>query len=162
MAKEKEIAKTNAMRILEREKISYLPHSYDHSDGKIDGVAVAKKMGQAPEQVFKTLVTVGHSKNYYVFVIPVAEELHLKKAAKAVGEKSIEMIPVKEINRVTGYIRGGCSPIGMKKLYRTVFDETCLLVDTMIVSGGKIGFQVETAPEDLIRVCKGETADITE
>ena len=158
----KAAAKTNAMRILEQKKIDFISHTYDHSDGKIDGAAVAQKMGQSPQTVFKTLVTIGHSKNYYVFVIPVTSELHLKNAAKAVGEKSIEMIPVKEINRVTGYIRGGCSPIGMKKQYVTVLDESCLNLPKMIVSGGKIGFQIELEPKDLIAVCDARTAQLTQ
>ena len=158
----KSVAKTNVMRILEQKKIDFVSHTYDHSDGKIDGTAVAKKMGQSPQMVFKTLVTVGHSKNYYVFVIPVESELHLKNAAKAVGEKSVEMIPVKEINRVTGYIRGGCSPIGMKKQYVTVLDESCLTLSSMIVSGGKIGFQIELDPNDLISACGAQTAKLTQ
>lgn len=158
----KGIVKTNAMRILDQKKVPFVSHTYDHSDGKIDGAAVARKMGQDPERVFKTLVTIGHSKNYYVFVIPVESELHLKNAAKAVGEKSVEMIHVKEINGVTGYIRGGCSPIGMKKHYVTVLDESCLSLPTMIVSGGKIGFQIELAPKDLITVCDAKTAQLTQ
>lgn len=152
--------KTNVMRILEREKIPYEGHTYEHEDGAIDGQAVAQKLGQRPEQVFKTLVAVGHSKNYYVFVIPVNQELNLKKAAKAVGEKSVQMIHVKEINGVTGYIRGGCSPIGMKKQYPTVIHESCLELSSMIVSGGKIGFQVELAPKDLIRAAGAKVADL--
>ena len=114
MAKE---AKTNAMRMLERMKISYTPHEYDHDDGAIDGVSVATKLGQDPARVFKTLVTQGASRSYFVFVIPVAAELDLKKAAKSVGEKSVAMIHVADINKVTGYIRGGCSPVGMKKQF---------------------------------------------
>lgn len=155
-------AKTNAMRILERARIPYLPHTYEHKDGAFDSVAVATKLGQPLEQVFKTLVTVGHSKQYFVFVIPVAKELNLKKAAKSVGEKSVEMIHVKDINKVTGYIRGGCSPIGMKKAYRTVVDSSCLQIPSIVVSGGKIGFQVELKPEDLLRVVPAETAEIAE
>lgn len=155
-------AKTNAMRILEKAKIPFQSHTYDHSDGAIDGVSVAQKLGQDENRVFKTLVTQGAGKNYYVFVIPVAKELALKAAAKAVGEKSVEMIPVKDINRVTGYIRGGCSPIGMKKQFRTVLDASALEPDTIIFSGGKIGFQIEMAPRDLIALIDADTADITQ
>lgn len=155
-------SKTNAMRILEREKISYQPHYYNHDDGQIDGISVASKLNEPLEQVYKTLVTIGHSKNYYVFVIPVAKELHLKKAAKAVSEKSVEMIPVKEINKVTGYIRGGCSPVGMKKLFPTVIDKSCEAIPSIIVSGGKIGTQLELSPGDLLHAVHGITAEITE
>ena len=154
--------KTNAMRILEKAKIPFQPHTYDHSDGVIDGVSVAHKLGQDEKQVFKTLVTQGASRKYYVFVIPVAKELALKAAAKAVGEKSVEMIPVKSINQVTGYIRGGCSPIGMKKQFPTVLDASALSCDTIIFSGGKIGFQVEVRVEDLKKVLKFDFADIAE
>jgi len=153
--------KTNAMRLLDAAGISYTAHTYDASDGSIDGVSVARKLGEDPEKVFKTLVTVGASKNYYVFVLPVVAELDLKKAARAVKEKSIEMIPVKDINKITGYIRGGCSPIGMKKEYRTVVDETAILYDTIIFSGGKIGFQIEMAPDDLFDLIGADVTDIT-
>lgn len=149
------------MRILEKEKIVYQMHTYDASD-KIDGVSVAAKIGIDPMRVFKTLVTQGKSGEYYVFVIPVNAELHLKAAAAAVGEKNVEMIHVKDINRVTGYIRGGCSPVGMKKQYRTVIDSTAEHLDTLIVSGGKIGFQVELAPNDLQRAVNAEFAKIAE
>ena len=145
--------KTNAMRILEKEKISYQMHTYDASDGQIDGAAVARKVGMDPAKVFKTLVTQGHSGNYFVCVLPVEHELNLKKAAKVFGEKSLEMIPVAKINAVTGYIRGGCSPIGMKKSYRTVFDCSAQQQETMVVSGGKIGFQIEAKPDDLLKAC---------
>ncbi len=153
--------KTNAMRIVEKEKISHSFHTYDAGDGAIDGVSVAHKMGQDERKVYKTLVTKGCGRDYYVFVLPVAAELNLKAAARAVGEKSVEMIPVKDINKVTGYIRGGCSPIGMKKEYRTVIDSSCLSLDTMIFSGGKIGFQIEMAPGDLISLVHAQTAEIT-
>lgn len=146
MAKE---AKTNAMRFLDRNKISYTTHTYDCSDGKIDGLAVAEKLNQDREKVFKTLVTVGHSKNYFVYVIPVAEELDLKKCARAAEEKSVEMIHVKDINKITGYIRGGCSPLGMKKLFRTYVQESALNFDTIIFSGGRCGSQIEMNPKDL-------------
>lgn len=153
--------KTNVMRILDKAKISYIAHTYNHSDGAIDGAAVAEKMGQNPEQVFKTLVTKGNGRDYYVFVIPVLKELDLKKAAKAVGEKSVEMIHVKDINKVTGYIRGGCSPIGMKKQFETVFDKSAENIEAIIVSAGKIGYQIELAPKDLIEIVGAKTAEIT-
>lgn len=161
MAKVKE-EKTNVMRVLEQKKIPYTPHTYEHEEGvAVDGVTVAASLGQDPECVFKTLVARGASKGIYVFCIPVAENLDLKKAARAVGEKSIEMIHVKEINTLTGYIRGGCSPVGMKKQYPTVFHETAEIVDTMMVSAGKIGYQVELAPGALIELVGGTLADIT-
>lgn len=160
MAKQKE-EKTNVMRILEQKQISYTPHTYEHEEGvAVDGVTVANSLGQDPEQVFKTLVARGAGKSIYVFVIPVAENLDLKKAARAVGEKSIEMIHVKEINALTGYVRGGCSPVGMKKQYPTVFHETVQIVDTMMVSAGKIGYQVELAPDALIELVGAEVADL--
>lgn len=153
--------KTNVMRILDKAKITYKAHTYDHSDGAIDGAAVAEKMGQNPEQVFKTLVTKGAGRDYYVFVVPVLKELDLKKAAKSVGEKHVEMIHVKDINKVTGYIRGGCSPIGMKKQFTTVFDKSAENIETIIVSAGKIGYQIELAPKDLIELVGAKTAEIT-
>jgi Cys-tRNA(Pro)/Cys-tRNA(Cys) deacylase len=151
--------KTNAMRILDKAGISYNTYTYDHSDGLIDGVSVAEKMGQPIERVYKTLVTKGTSRDYYVFVIPVADELNLKAAAKSVGEKAVEMIKVADINKVTGYVRGGCSPIGMKKEYKTVLDSSCIMLSTFIVSAGKIGHQIELAPKDLIDIihCKTES-----
>ena len=142
-------AKTNAQRMLEKEKISYLAHTYETEDGHIDGVSVAHKMGIDPAVVFKTLVTRGASRGIYIFVVPVALELNLKAAARAVGEKSVEMIAVKEITPLTGYVRGGCSPIGMKKHYPTVVDESARLLERMIVSAGRIGDQIELAPGDL-------------
>ena len=142
-------AKTNAQRMLEKEKISYLAHTYETEDGHIDGVSVAHKMGIDPAVVFKTLVTRGASRGIYIFVVPVALELNLKAAARAVGEKSVEMIAVKEITPLTGYIRGGCSPIGMKKHYPTVVDESARPLERMIVSAGRIGDQIELAPGDL-------------
>ena len=153
--------KTNVMRILDKAKITYKAHTYDHRDGAIDGAAVAEKMGQNPEQVFKTLVTKGAGRDYYVFVVPVLKELDLKKAAKSVGEKHVEMIHVKDINKVTGYIRGGCSPIGMKKQFVTVFDKSAENIETIIVSAGKIGYQIELAPKDLIEIVGAKTAEIT-
>ena len=161
MAKQKE-EKTNVMRILEQKQISYTAHTYEHEEGvAVDGVTVAAQLGQDPECVFKTLVARGASKGVYVFCIPVAENLDLKKAARAVGEKAIEMVAVKEINALTGYIRGGCSPVGMKKQYPTVFHETAEIVDTIMVSAGKIGYQVELAPVDLVELVGGTLSDIT-
>ena len=153
-------AKTNAMRMLDRAGIPYRTWSYDHGDGKIDGLSVAAKLGQDPDRVFKTLVTRGASGGYFVFVIPVALELDLKKAARAVGEKSVAMIPVAEINKATGYIRGGCSPVGMKKRYPTVFDRRVESLSTVIVSGGRIGSQLEAAPGALMQLLSATAADI--
>ena len=158
MAKE---AKTNAMRMLEKEGISYQLHTYDASDGHIDGAAVARKCNEDPDMVYKTLVTQGNDHNYYVFVIPVEQELDLKARAKVVGAKSVEMVHVKDLLKITGYIRGGCSPVGMKKKYTTVFDETIVLFNTILVSGGRIGTPIEAAPDDLLRVTDGITAAIT-
>lgn len=161
MAKEKEI-KTNVMRILDREKVDYHTYFYPHGEGAVDGVTVARLLMQNEEQVFKTLVTKGTSREYHVFVVPVSKELDLKAAARSVGEKAVEMIPVSEINKVTGYIRGGCSPIGMKKLYSTVVDESCQNFATIFFSAGKIGAQVELAPAELLRLTQGKTAPIAE
>ena len=152
--------KTNVMRILGQKKIKYTAHEYPHGEDAVDGVTVARMTGRDPACVFKTLVTRGASKGIYVFVIPVAEELDLKKAAKAVGEKSIAMVHVSEINALTGYVRGGCSPIGMKKQYKTVYHSSILSQDTVLVSAGKIGQQVELAPADLIALTRGSTANI--
>lgn len=151
--------KTNVMRILDKAKIQYNHYEYPHGKDAVDGVSVAKLLGQNPDCVFKTLVTHG-SGGYFVFVVPVAQELDLKKAAKAVGEKSVEMIPVKDINKVTGYIRGGCSPVGMKKQYKTVIHSSALSIEKIIVSAGKIGYQIELAPQELIDLIGAETADI--
>lgn len=154
-------AKTNAMRILEREKVPYTAHEYAHEEGvAVAGVDVAGSMGEDPACVYKTLVTQGNSKNYFVFVIPVAAELDLKAAARSVGEKSVAMIHVADINKVTGYVRGGCSPVGMKKQYTTVFDESVLTQEKVYVSGGRIGTQVRCAPADLIRAARAATAKI--
>ncbi len=158
MAKSKE-EKTNVMRTLEQKKLPYTAHTYDPA-GPIDGVSVAQTLGQLPERVFKTLVTKGASGAYYVFDIPVAENLDLKKAAKAVGEKSVAMLPQKELLPLTGYVHGGCSPVGMKKQFPTMFHETALLYDTVCVSAGKIGFQVECRPGDLVALLRAKTADI--
>lgn len=160
MAKEKEI-KTNAMRILDKAKAEYTPHHYDADDGKIDGISVAEKIGYPKEIVYKTLVTVAPSKQYYVFVIPVEKELNLKAAAKSVGEKSVEMIHVADINKVTGYIRGGCSPVGMKKEYKTVIDESVKNLDKFFVSAGRIGSQLEIAPSELKKVINYDICPIT-
>ena len=160
MAKNKE-EKTNVMRALEQKKIAYTAHSYPHEEGvAVDGVTVAKSMGFDPAQVFKTLVARGASGQYYVFDVPVAESLDLKKAARAVGEKSVAMIHQKELLPLTGYVHGGCSPVGMKKLFPTVFHQTAAELPRIIVSAGKIGFQVECDPADLLRLVKGKTADI--
>lgn len=158
MSKKK--VKTNAMRILESEKIEYTEHMYNVEKDHIDGVTAARSIGKDPASVFKTLVTQGHSKDYFVFVIPVAETLDMKKAARACGEKNVEMIHVKDINKITGYIRGGCSPIGMKKQYSTFIDSSGENLETITVSAGKIGFQVELKPEDLKRASKAEFADL--
>ena len=161
MAKQKD-EKTNVMRILDQKEIPYTPHTYPHEEGEaVDGVTVAGIMGQDPECVFKTLVARGASGAWYVFDIPVADSLDLKKAAKAVGEKSVAMLHQKELLPLTGYVHGGCSPIGMKKQYPTVFHETAEILDTIIVSAGKIGCQVELSPTDLIGLVGAETADLT-
>ena len=155
------IEKTNVMRLLDQKKVAYTPHTYPHGDDAVDGVTVAQMTGMDPAKVFKTLVARGASKTPYVFVIPVARELDLKKAAKAVGEKSIAMLHVSELTPLTGYVRGGCSPVGMKKAFPTVFDESVLNVPTVMVSAGKIGYQVECAPADLIGLVRAQTAAIT-
>lgn len=152
--------KTNVMRILGQKKIKYTAHEYPHGEDAVDGLTVARMTGRDPACVFKTLVTRGASKGIYVFVIPVAEELDLKKAAKAVGEKSIAMVHVSEINALTGYVRGGCSPIGMKKQYKIVYHSSILSQETVLVSAGKIGQQVELSPTDLIGLTRGDTANI--
>ncbi|MDN4524610.1 Cys-tRNA(Pro) deacylase [Fictibacillus fluitans] len=152
--------KTNAMRILDKDKVDYQSMNYSTDDGKIDGVSVAHKIGREPGTVYKTLVAQGAGKDYYVFVIPVEAELDLKKAAKAAGEKKVEMLAVKELLSVTGYVRGGCSPIGMKKLYVTIVEEQAAGLETVIVSAGKIGHQVELSPQDLIEVTKGQYAAV--
>ncbi len=158
MAKQKEI-KTNAMRILESMKIPFAHHTYECAEF-IDGLQIADKLSQPYEKVYKTLVTQGNSKNYFVFVIPIAEELDMKKAARSVGEKSVEMIHVKDINGVTGYIRGGCTAVGMKKQYVTRIDSSAGEHSTIIVSGGKLGSQIELAPEDLRKASRAEFAQI--
>ncbi len=151
--------KTNVMRILDKKKIKYTPHNYTNTDA-VGGVEVARALNEDPARVFKTLVTAGKSKNNYVFVIPVDCELDLKKAAKAVGEKSIEMLKSKELLPLTGYIHGGCSPIGMKKQFKTVFQKEAADFDTIYFSGGKIGYQVELSLQDVNKVIRFETADV--
>ena len=160
MSKQKE-EKTNVMRVLDQKKVPYTAHSYAH-DGETapDGVSVAQMLGQNPDVVFKTLVVKGASGGYYVFDIPVADTLDLKKAAKAVGEKSVAMLPARELLPLTGYVHGGCSPVGMKKRFPTVFHESCLEHETICVSAGKVGFQVEVHPAELIALVGGAAADV--
>lgn len=158
----KKETKTNAMRILDDANIPYTIHTYEVEDGMIDGVSVAQKCGEDPEQVFKTLVCESNTKEHFVFVIPVGERLNLKECAKAVGMKNVEMIPQKELLKTTGYIHGGCSPIGMKKKFVTVFDETIILFDKIMVSGGRVGTQVEVNVEDLLRITDGLVKPLTQ
>ena len=158
MAKEK-TEKTNVMRLLEQKGIPYTPHDY-RASGAVGGTEVAAALGEDPARVFKTLVTVGASGGYYVFVIPVAEELDLKKAAKAVGEKSIAMLPQKELLPLPGYIHGGCSPIGMKKPFPTVLHQSAAERESIYVSAGKVGFQAELAPADLQKMLPMRLADV--
>lgn len=153
------VDKTNVMRVLDSKKIKYEEHYYGDTEA-ISGVEVATVLGQQSEQVFKTLVTTGKTGNHYVFMIPVAEELDLKKAAKTVGEKSVEMLKAKDLLGLTGYVHGGCSPIGMKKFFKTIIHQTASEFETIIFSGGKIGFQVEISFEDLKKVINISTADI--
>ncbi|MBN2221751.1 MAG: Cys-tRNA(Pro) deacylase [Vallitaleaceae bacterium] len=152
--------KTNVMRILDAQKIEYTTYEYTITDGKTDGLTVAAKVGQDPEKVFKTLVTRGHSKEYYVFVIPVGQELNLKKAAVVTQEKKIEMIAMKELLPLTGYVHGGCSPIGMKKKFATFLHESAKLHESIIFSAGKIGAQVELKVDDLLQVIQVELVDL--
>ena len=153
--------KTNVMRILDKNKIRYKEHTYFNTDA-ISGIDVARVLGQNPDQVFKTLVTVGKSNQHYVFMIPVEKELDLKKAAKVVKEKSVEMVKSKDLLALTGYIHGGCSPIGMKKLFTTVIHNTAEVCETIIFSGGKIGYQVEMKLEDLKKIMSIKVEDIVE
>lgn len=152
--------KTNVMRVLDSKKITYKSYNY-LSTGAISGTEVAEVLGQNPDAVFKTLVTVSKSKNYYVFLVPVEKELDLKKAANVVGEKKIEMLKSKDLLPLTGYVHGGCSPIGMKKFFRTTIDKSAEEFETIMFSGGKIGYQVEVSLEDLNKVIPYEFADIT-
>lgn len=154
------IPKTNALRLLDSKKMQYKVYEYDAPSGFLDGVSVAKATGMPAEKVFKTLVTQGSSHEFYVCIIPVAAELDLKKAAKHFGEKKIEMIPAKNITPVTGYIKGGCSPVGMKKAYKTVIHLSAQELDTIVVSAGKVGLQMELSPSDLIEASKADVADV--
>lgn len=153
--------KTNAVRQIATRKIPYRLMEYDAPEGFLDGVSVAKATGQNPDQVFKTLVLSGTSGQNYVCVIPVTHELDLKKAAKHFGEKKIEMIPAKDITRVTGYIKGGCSPVGMKKLFPTAIDQSASAFETIIVSAGKVGLQVELPVNGLLQLIDGILANLT-
>ena len=153
--------KTNAMRILEEQNISYTEHTYFPGKNHIDGITVAKLISKKSYQVFKTLVTKSNGNNFFVFILPVEHTLNMKKAAKACNEKKIEMIHVNDINRITGYVRGGCSPIGMKKPYDTFIDKSAENLESMIVSGGKIGYQIELTPLDLMKITKGKFEKLT-
>ena len=155
----KKIEKTNVMRLLEQQGVAYESHCYEGS-GAVSGTEVAAVLGQDPERVFKTLVTVGRSGQHYVFVIPAEKELNLKKAAAAAGEKSIEMLRAKELLPLTGYVHGGCSPIGMKKPFPTFLEESAVLFDTILFSAGKIGWQVETSPEGLEKLVPFRYAEL--
>jgi len=154
------MVKTNAMRLLETAGIPFSAFEYDVSDGDISGVAVAKKMGQDPERVFKTLVTMGKNTGYNVFVIPGNMELDLKKAARTVGDKYIEMIKTRDLEPATGYVHGGCSPVGMKKQFPTFIDETAEMYETVYVSGGRVGLQLEVNPADLAKIAKAAFRDL--
>ena len=153
--------KTNVMRVLDQKKVPYTPHHYAHPDGAVDGASVAALIDRDPAAVCKTLVTQGASKKYYVFVIPVLKELDLKAAAKAVGEKSIEMIKQAQLLPLTGYVHGGCSPVGMKKQFPTVLDQSVEGLDAITVSAGKIGSQVELAPAALAGLVRGSFAPVS-
>lgn len=152
--------KTNAMRILDREKVSYTYQTYECSEFT-DGIHVADQLGLPHEQVFKTLVTIGKTGGHYVFVIPIAREIDLKKAARAVHEKSLEMLPLKELTKVTGYVRGGCTSIGMKKPFPTVIQKEAQEMEWIYISGGKLGMQLRLSPLDLKKVTSAEFADVT-
>lgn len=155
----KKEVKTNAMRILERNKVKYEYSTYK-CDEFIDGISVADQLGIAHELVYKTLVTIGKSKEHYVFVIPIEADIDFKKAARAVGEKSLEMLPLKDLTTVTGYVRGGCTAIGMKKQFQTVIQEQAEQLPQMYVSGGRLGMQIKLAPEDLQRTIQAVYADV--
>lgn len=159
--KDKHRHKTNAIRIVEAAGIEYNMYEYDAPDGFLDGISVANSLGQDTKQVFKTLVTVGSSKAFYVCVIPVENELDLKKAAKHFGEKKMDMLLSRELTKVTGYIKGGCSPVGMKKLFPTAVDQSAGNLEMIIVSGGKVGLQMELPVEELLKVTEAKLADIT-
>ncbi len=155
----KPVPKTNAMRILESMKIPFTSYTYECEEF-VDAIQIADLLGLPYEKVYKTLVAEGHSREYYVFVIPIAEELDLKKAAKSVGEKSVELIHVNDINKITGYIRGGCTAVGMKKQYVTRIDASARALASVIVSGGRLGMQIELTPDDLKKAAKAEYDDI--
>ncbi|MBO4521512.1 MAG: Cys-tRNA(Pro) deacylase [Alphaproteobacteria bacterium] len=155
-----DIKKTNAMRLLDQAHISYEYYEYETTDGKIDAVSVAEKIGQEPEQVFKTLVTQSPSREHFVFVIPSVSELDLKLAAKAAKQKSIEMIPLKQLLGTTGYVHGGCSPVGMKKPFPTFIDETALLYDKFCVSAGKVGLNLCLSPQALAQYLQAEFVEL--
>ena len=155
------LVKTNVMSILEQHKIPYTAHEYPHGKDAVDGETVARRRGQDPARVFKTLVARGKSGGYHVFAVPVDKELDLKKAAKAAGEKAVELIHVKELLPLTGYVRGGCSPVGMKKAFSTVFDASAAAQETIMVSAGKIGYQVECAPQALAALVRAAFAPVT-
>lgn len=162
MAKAPKVQKTNAMRELERKGVPYILHTYEDDGVEARGLgeAIAEQLGEDPGQGFKTLVTVSPAGNHVVCCVPVAEELDFKAAARAVGEKSLEMLPTKQLTAVTGYVRGGCSPIGMKRAFPTVFDETCVLFDTVFISGGRRGIQLEVPVEHLLSCVGAVVADI--
>ncbi|WP_298842857.1 Cys-tRNA(Pro) deacylase [Clostridium sp.] len=152
--------KTNVMRILDKMKVEYDVMTYEVKDDKIDGLSVAKKIGRDEKYLYKTIVTHANSKEVYVIVIPVGEEIDFKKVARVTNEKSIEMLDLRDLQKCTGYIRGGCSPIGMKKKYKTFIDKRALEIDTIIVSAGKIGFQIEINPNSLKNIIDGKFADL--
>jgi len=154
------MSKTNAMRMLDSKKIQYTTLNYDANDGKIDGVSVAGKINKNPEMVYKTLVSISPTKSIYVFVIPVEKELDLKLAAKSAGEKKIDLLPVKDLLSLTGYIRGGCSPVGMKKQYQTFVEESANNLEEIIISGGKIGIQLQLNVKDLIQTTRSKIAKV--
>lgn len=154
------MTKTNAVRILESAGIRYSMHEYDISDGEISGSAVAAKIGKEPERVFKTLITTGRKTGFIVFIIPSSAELNMRKAAFTAGEKSVEMIKAKELEPTTGYVHGGCSPIGMKKQFVTYIDETAELFDTIFVSGGRVGLQIEASPGDIAALTGAVFSDL--
>lgn len=153
--------KSNAMRLLEEGNINFIPHEYDIADGAIDGCSIARKLGKSTDEVFKTLVTEAPGPEYFVFVVPAGGELNLKKAAKAAKVKSIDMIPLKKLLPLTGYVHGGCSPVGMKKKFPTFIDETAILFDRIFVSGGYVGLNLEIPPEELAGFIEAEFADLT-
>ncbi|PQD94059.1 Cys-tRNA(Pro) deacylase [Pradoshia eiseniae] len=152
--------KTNAVRMLDQKKVSYELLQYSPDDGKIDGVSVAEKIGEDARHVFKTLVTISSTKNLHIFVIPVTAELDLKRAARVAGEKKMDLLPVSELQKYTGYIRGGCSPVGMKKLYPTFIEKQAEELDHIIVSAGKIGMQMKVGIADLLKVTNGQIASV--